>query len=301
MVKLTTVASALGSVKDLTRVRAEFDSADHKLSAEQSFPPDDIRPTGSNATTVLVHITAEVGAAPAESDILALLHVPAQADFAALLVLNPNAAIEAGHTLADLSADGGLPVTVAIVEDRLGVRVDDIIELPATAIAAIIDEIGPLPVSSGIEFDAAGTSITTGTNTVDGASAIAFASTNPVDDAGQTRTRNQRSLLRALLAALRQGKVVRDPGLATAVLGHLSAEAHTSESLSSSALVSLAKKLRPLGADDLVTVVVPATSTRSDDGSVSVEFDAEALTGLQDGLAGGDLAGLVRHFVSLGY
>lgn len=45
MVKLKTVASALGSLGDVNRARAAFDDSSRKLADEQAFPPADVRPS----------------------------------------------------------------------------------------------------------------------------------------------------------------------------------------------------------------------------------------------------------------
>lgn len=101
MVRLKTVASALGSLGDINKARAAFDDSSRKLADEQAFPPADIRPTASDARTIALRVTTPTvpgeaagsvpGTAPAEpaaaadssvNDLFALVHVPATGDTA---------------------------------------------------------------------------------------------------------------------------------------------------------------------------------------------------------------------------
>ncbi|MBE4695228.1 transcriptional regulator [Brevibacterium casei] len=320
MVKLKTVASALGSLGDINKARAAFDDSSRKLADEQAFPPADIRPSASDARTIALRVsTPDVpgsaagyvpGSAPAEpvaaansslNDLFALVHVPATGDTAGFLVLNPSVEIESGRSLASLVDEGGWPVFVAIAEEVLGVRVDHVVELSAEALGNVIDVIGPVAVYGRTPFEAEGTSFVEGTNSLDGASAVTFASAAAVDDAGQTRTRNQRALLRALVQALRQGGLAKDPAKLTAVLGAVSAGVRTDRGLTTIELGKFANVIRQIPQDDVVAVTVPATSERLEDGTVRVSFDAEALPALRQALGGHDLKEFLRYVASLGY
>lgn len=67
--------------------------------------------------------------ATSQGDTFAVIHVPAAHDFAAVMVLNPSTQIESGQTFATIADGVGWPVIVAMVEDVLGVRVDDVADL----------------------------------------------------------------------------------------------------------------------------------------------------------------------------
>lgn len=313
MVKLKTVASALGSLGDVNRARAAFDDSSRKLADEQAFPPADIRPSPSDARTLALRVTTPTvpgeptgpvpGAAADSSvnDLFALVHVPATGDTAGFLVLNPSVEIESGRSLASLVDEGGWPVFVAIAEEVFGVRVDHVVELSAEALGNVIDVIGPVAVYGRTPFEAEGRSFVEGTNSLDGAAAVTFASAAAVDDAGQTRTRNQRALLRALVQALRQGGLAKDPAKLTAVLSAVSAGVRTDRGLTTIELGKLANVIRQIPQDDVVAVTVPATSERLEDGTVRVSFDAEALPALRQALGGHDLKEFLRYVASLGY
>ena len=305
MVRLKTVASALGSLGDINNARAEFDDSSRKLADEQAFPPADIRPTASDARTIALRVTTPTvpGAAADSSvnDLFALVHVPATGDTAGFLVLNPSVEIESGRSLASLVDEGGWPVFVAIAEEVFGVRVDHVVELSAEALGNVIDVIGPVAVYGRTPFEAGGTSFVEGTNSLNGASAVTFASAAAVDDAGQTRTRNQRALLRALVQALRQGGLTKDPAKLTAVLSAVSSGVRTDRGLTTIELGKFANVIRQIPQDDVVAVTVPATSERLEDGTVRVSFDAEALPALRQALGGHDLKEFLRYVASLGY
>src|SRR5699024_11578935 len=81
-----------------------------------------------------------------------------------------------------------------MVEEFLGIRIDHIAQLESDALGRVIDELGGLQVYSRAAFSAGGTDFVEGTNNLDGATSSIFTAADPVDDAGQTRTRNQRAV-----------------------------------------------------------------------------------------------------------
>lgn len=140
-----------------------------------------------------------------------------------------------------------------------------------------------------------------GTNTLTGATSAIFASADPIDDAGQTRTRNQRALLRALIQGLKTGGLAKDPNKGAAVLGDFALGIRHDAKLTTIELGKIANSLRQLQTDDLAVVTVPTNSRREADGTVLVDFDPEALPALKNALAGNDLPDFFRYLASLGY
>lgn len=309
MAKLTKMVSAIGSLKDLNSARSEFDDASKTIPAEAAFPPADIRPAAGDARTVFLRVKNpgnSTEAAPqsrtnAQGDTFAVVHVPTSVYCAAVLVFNPSTQIESGQTFASIADDGGWPVVVAMAEEFLGVRIDHVAELDSGAVGRVVDELGGLQVYSRAAFRAGGTNFVEGTNTLDGATYAIFTAADPVDDAGQTRTRNQRAVLRALIQSLRSGGLVQDPNKGASVLGHFAAGVHHDAELTTVELGKIANRLRPFHADDIAVVTVPTNSRRDDDGGVKVDFDPEAMPALKNALVGNETPGFFRYLVSLGY
>ncbi|UZD62686.1 LCP family protein [Brevibacterium sp. JSBI002] len=307
MAKLTKMVSAIGSLKDLNSARAEFDDTSKTIPAEAAFPPADIRPTADESRTLMLRVTNPGNLAEADpktssqGDTFAVIHVPASGDFAAGLVLNPSTQIEAGQTFATIADEGGWPVVVAMVEEFLGIRIDHIAQLESDALGRVIGELGGLQVYSRAAFNAGGTDFVEGTNNLDGATSSIFTAADPVDDAGQTRTRNQRAVVRALVQGLKSGGLVKDPNKGAAVLAHFASGIQHNAELTTSELVKIANGLRTLQADDVAVVTVPTNSRREDDGTVIIDFDPEAVPALKNALAGNELADFFRYLVSLGY
>ena len=307
MAKLTKMVSAIGSLKDLNAARAEFDDASKTIPAEAAFPPEDIRPSADDSRTLMLRITnpgnlAEAAPqSPSQGDTFAVIHVPAAGDFAAVLVFNPSTQVESGQTFGTIADEGGWPVVVAMAEEFLGVRIDHIAQLESDALGQVIDELGGLQVYSRTAFSAGGTDFAEGTNNLDGATSTIFTAADPVDDAGQTRTRNQRAVVRALVQGLKSGGLVKDPNKGAAVLGHFASGIQHNAELTTSELVKVANGLRTLQTDDIAVVTVPTKSRREDDGTVIIDFDPEAVPALRNALAGNDLVDFFRYLVSLGY
>lgn len=303
MAKLKKMASALGSLKDLNSARAEFDDSSRTLPDEEVFPPEEIRPQKTDARTLLMRITSptEQQTPSSQGDAFTVIHVPATNDFATVLTLNPSTQIESGQTFATLADEGGWPVVVAIAEDFLGIRVDHVAELEVSALGKVIDELDSLPVYSRTAFTAGEIEFVEGTNNLDSTTAAIFTSADPVDDAGQTRTRNQRAVLRALIHALKSGGLAKDPNKAATVLGHFASGTQHDAALTTLELGKLATGFRQLQADDIAVVTVPTNSRRTDDETVLVGFDPEAMPALKDALVGNDLPDFFRYLVSLGY
>ena len=307
MAKLTKMVSAIGSLKDLNSARTEFDDESRTIPAEAAFPPADIRPNADDSRTLMLRVTNPgnlAEAAPQSSsqgDTFAVIHVPAVGDFAAALVLNPSTQIEAGQTFATIADEGGWPVVVAMVEEFLGLRIDHIAQLESNALGRVIDELGGLQVYSRAAFSASSTDFVEGTNNLDGATSSIFTAADPVDDAGQTRTRNQRAVVRALVQALKSGGLVKDPNKGAAVLGHFASGIQHNAELTTGELVKIANGLRTPQNEDIAVVTVPTNSRREDDGTVIIDFDPEAVPALKNALASNDLADFFRYLVSLGY
>ncbi|SDT18459.1 Anionic cell wall polymer biosynthesis enzyme, LytR-Cps2A-Psr (LCP) family [Brevibacterium siliguriense] len=307
MAKLTKMVSAIGSLKDLNSARAEFDDTSKTIPAETAFPPADIRPDADDSRTLMLRVTNPANLAeaapqsPSQGDTFAVIHVPAAVEFAAVLVFNPSTQVESGQTFGTIADDGGWPVVVAMAEEFLGIRIDHIAQLESEALDRVIDELGGLQVYSRAAFNAGGTGFVEGTNNLDGATSSIFTAVDPVDDAGQTRTRNQRAVMRALVQGLKSGGLVKDPNKGAAVLGHFASGIQHNAELSTGELVKIANGLRTLQTDDIAVVTVPTNSRREDDGTVIIDFDPEAVRALKNALTSNDLADFFRYLVSLGY
>ena len=307
MAKLTKMVSAIGSLKDLNSARAEFDDASKTIPAEAAFPPADIRPAADGSHTLMLRVTNPENLAEAapqsssQGDTFAVIHVPAAGDYAAGLVLNPSTQIEAGQTFGTIADEGGWPVVIAMAEEFLGIRIDHIAQLESDALGRVIDELGGLQVYSRAAFSAGSTDFVEGTNNLDGEKSSIFTAADPVDDAGQTRTRNQRAVVRALVQGLKSGGLVKDPNKGAAVLGHFASGIQHNAELTTSELVKIANSLRTLQTDDIAVVTVPTNSLREDDGTVIINFDPEAVPALKNALTSNDLADFFRYLVSLGY
>ncbi|WP_309131759.1 LCP family protein [Brevibacterium sp.] len=300
------VFASLSSLKAATRARAQFDDPDRKFDAESVFPPASTRPEPADAINLLLRVLTDAeGTADSErtadGDIFALVHLPADGSGLFILVFNPSTEVESGVSLGTLVDESGWPVYVAVVEEFLGQRVDHVMELDFDALAAIIDRLGPLAVYSSTAFTSGTAEFVSGTNHLTGETARPFATTSAVDDAGQTRTRNQRALLRAVVGALNFGWLAKNPQELVAIFGEVAAGSRTDAGVTTKELAGLSGRLRQVAQTDIITVTVPTTSRREESGAVRVGFDEEAVPALRDALGAGEGAEFVRGIASLGY
>lgn len=298
MAKIRTAFSMLGSVKDAKKFGAQFDDPSRNMPAESLFPPDEVRPELTDARTLLLRVT---NTPDGHCDIFTVVHAPAARNSISVLVFNPNIIIEANATLRELVDDAGYPVAVAIVEEFLGARIDHVIELTGHALSGIIDAVGPLATYSRAAFSADGFDFVEGTNRLDGGAARAFTAADPVDDAGQTRTRNQRAVLRALLNTLDVRKLAKDNSQLVQVLEHAVEGSQKDPGLTSGVLTQLANDLRDITRKDIVAVTVPAASERQEDGSVRITFEADVLTALRESLTSDGPGEFVAKLAEMGY
>src|SRR5699024_6085772 len=129
-------------------------------------------------------------------------------------------------------------------EEFLGVRIDHVAELGSEALGAVIDELGGLPVYSRAAFSAGSTEFVEGTNRLDAQTSSIFTAADPVADAGQTRTRNQRAVLRALIEGMKSAGLAKDPETGAAVLGQFASGGRHEVGLTTVALGKIANTLR---------------------------------------------------------
>ena len=298
MAKIRTALSLLGSAKDAKKFAKRFDDPSKNLQPEGLFPPEDVRPAATEARTLLLRVT---NAGDSNGDIFTVLHAPASRDGIAMFVFNPNIVVEAEATLRELVDDAGYPVAVAIVEAFLGARIDHVAELKMDALARVVDAEGPLATYSRTAFTSHGVEFSEGTNHLDGAATGVFAAVDPVDDAGQTRTRNQRAIIRALVNTLDLRKLAKDSTRFVQVLAPLVDGTQKDPGLTSNALAQLASDLRGIARADIVTVTVPAASERQHDGTVRITFEADVVNALRDSLTAGQSGEFAAKLAEMGY
>ncbi|MGO1921275.1 MAG: LCP family protein [Microbacterium sp.] len=298
MAKIRTAFSMFSSAKDAKKLGTRFDDPSRNMPAESLFPPDNIRPEVTKARSLLLRVT---NPPDGEGDIFTVVHTPAGRTSISIMVFNPNIVVETNATLRELVDDSGYPVAVAIVEEFLGTRIDHIVELTGEALAGIIDALGPIATYSRAAFSAGSADFVEGTNRLDGASARAFMTANPVDDAGQTRTRNQRSVIRALLNTLDVRKLAKDNAQLVQVLESAVIGTRKNPALTSRTLTELATDLRTLTRKDVIAVTVPAASERQEDGSVRITFEADVLDALRESMTSESPGAFVAKLAEMGY
>ena len=304
MAKLKKMVSAVGSIKDLNSARAEFDNASRVLPDAEIYPPEEIRPQTTDARTLLLRITNPAGqqTRASQGDIFVVIHIPASSDFAAVLTINPSTQIESGQ-----GRSPPFPM-------RAGGRSSSPSPRSSSAFASIMWSSSRFQRSarSSMSWEcfrstAAPSSLPTRliSSKAPITSTARQSTSSPLPNRSTTPARPGPAISEPFCVRSSMPSSQLDwrriPSKGATVLSHFASGIHHDAALTILELGKIATSLRQLQADDIAVVTVPTTSRRDDEGTVIIDFDAEAMPALKGAMAGTDLPDFFRYLVSLGY
>lgn len=117
---------------------------------------------------------------------------------------------------------GGIEYQVLVVEQLLGLEIDNFALIDFAGMAGIIDSIGGVTVSTDHELTYEGVTVPAGTSTVNGEQALVFARFRNDAEGDFGRQRRQQELMQALLQQVNAADAVRAvPSVLTDLEGHL--------------------------------------------------------------------------------
>jgi LCP family protein required for cell wall assembly len=193
-------------------------------------------------------------------------------------------------------AFGGASLMVDTIQSSLGIPVNHYVEVDFVGFIALVDELGGIELtfdyqardrSSGLDVDA-------GTQTVDGAQALAYARSRKyqeyqkgswvsVDANDIGRTGRQQEVLKAIMSELKSPSTVAEAGsIAAAVSKHMTVDA----SLASASVAGLAWNFRGILTAGISGVTLPVRGAVINGASVVVADEPDARTAIDEFLAG---------------
>ncbi|WP_448073290.1 LCP family protein [Georgenia yuyongxinii] len=176
---------------------------------------------------------------------------------------------------------GGPSLMIQTVESLTGIRVDHFAIADFDSFSALTDELGGVEISMPNGMDSAGVVLPSGTYTLDGEEALAYARQRygvPGGDFG--RVQRQQNWIRSILQAAYREDVLTDPVGLAGLLETVARTVAVDEGFTIGKMRDLALSMRKIRPDDLVFMTAPHTGTgRSPDGAQSIVVLDEARLG----------------------
>src|SRR4051794_14986604 len=154
---------------------------------------------------------------------------------------------------------GGVPLAVQTVEGLLQHRIDHVAVLPLTALAALTDAVGGVPVDNGRAFLSDGIEFPPGRQHLDGRAVVAFV--RRTGSSAVDRIEAEHAYLRGLTHRLLGHGARLERGAVRAISATVIPRLATDAGLDAAAVVRLALPLRALAGEDLHVLRLPTEET----------------------------------------
>ncbi|MDN5908732.1 MAG: LCP family protein [Brevibacterium sp.] len=248
----------------------------------------DILLIGTNATVSASGSAASTGF---PADMIMVVHVPADRSGLQLVSIPKDTSVRVpahGHdTIESAVSDGGLSMAVRAVSELLTVDVDHVAVIDLAALSDLTDLVGGVEVISSTAFESGGHDFNVGSNTLDGAAALAFVQEHTAFPGGELqRIRNQQELIRAVGSKMVSEDYAFNPLKMSELVRVLSPFVTVDSELNASTLVTLWSQLEGLSEDDLDFITAPtANPVVSDNDGARLHADRGGLEKLQQAIA----------------
>ncbi|NIJ13142.1 LCP family protein required for cell wall assembly [Saccharomonospora amisosensis] len=235
------------------------------------------------------------------SDVVMLAQVSADGSHAGVVSLPRDSWVDVpGHGTTKLNAAyslGGPGLLVHTVESLTKIRVDHFAVIDFSGFRALTDAVGGINVNVASPATTEGFRFHAGPNHLDGPAALAYVRQRKNLPGGDlTRVQRQQSALRALLESAVSGGMLSDPLRTYRFLDTLTHWVSVDDTLTNSALRSLALDLRSLRPGNITFLTAPVSGLGQEDGQSVVYLDSRRAPRLWRALAAGNLEHYVRQF-----
>lgn len=259
--------------RSLTRQDLLPDQAPTALGTPQPQSPARSPQAGDALNMLFVGTDERPGESRGRSDVMVVVHVDRNRSRVTLVHLPRDMQVAIpGHGEDKINAGyayGGAPLLVRTVQDMLGMRIDNVVQIGFEGFRAMTDAVG------GVEVDVAEGSpaFPAGRRQLDGAAALDFVReryTLPEGDI--SRGRRQQAFLKGILLKALSAQTLADPRRLTAFVEAAASNATVDSSMTTETVRSLALELRSLRGGDIrfITAPISGFATRADGASIDV-------------------------------
>lgn len=240
----------------------------------------DILFLGTNATDSATGLTASTGF---PTDMIMIVHIPADRSGVQLVSIPNDTWVRVpGHgqgTVESSAEVGGLPLAVQTVSEFLAIDIDHVAVIDLAGLGDLTDLVGGVEVESATAFESGGHDFRVGSNTLDGAAALAFVCERTAfPNGGLQRIRNQQEFIRAVGIQVLSAEYEFSPLKMSELVRVLSPFLTVDSGLDASTLAKLGSQLKGISEDDFDFVTAPTEV------SVVPEDDGARLTADHGGL-----------------
>lgn len=237
---------------------------------------------------------AEGRDASGRSDTLMWVHVPGdRSEVQVMSIMRDMWVPIPGHGDDKVNAAyqfGGIPLTVATVENMFQARVDHVVAVDLAGFKGLVDALGGVTVDNPAAFTSTGgVDFAAGPVQMDGDKALAYARERynlPRSDFD--RVENQQRLVKAIVAKFLSMDTLSDPGRVQDSVARFAPYLTLDDDLGSGALAGLAWSLRDARDAPIITSTVPSAGVGSTDTGADVVWpDWEAIARLGEGIRTG--------------
>lgn len=234
-------------------------------------------------TTAPESALVPTGSIESPTDMIMVVHIPADRSGVQLVSIPNDTWMRVpGHGQGTVESSvevGGLPLAVQTVSEFLAIDIDHVAVIDLAGLSDLADLIGGVEVVSSTAFSSGGRDFRVGSNTLDGADALAFFCERTAFPNGDLqRIRNQQEFIRAVSIQVVSADYEFNPLKMSELVRALSPFLTVDSGLNASTLVKLGAQLKGISEDDFDFVTAPTQAP------VVPEDDGARLTADRSGL-----------------
>ncbi len=266
------------------------DTFDSQTTVVEAFPEESTRPqkASDGVETILLlgsDTRAEIdpddinAAQDARSDTIMVVRIPEDRETIFTMSIMRDAWVDIpGYGEAKINAAmayGGVPLTVEVVEDLIGPRIDRVAMIDFQGFQGLTDALGGVTLTNPTAFTSGEYDFEAGNIHLNGAEALQFVRTRKAFAEGDyRRVQNQQAYIKAVVSTLLSRGTLTDPGRIKAAVEEISPYLTVDEGLTSAYLLGLLPSLRNVRAGDIVFFTAPTEGTgTSEDGQSIILLD----------------------------
>lgn len=273
MALLVAGAVSMAAVVGWLVTRVSFSYERNREVLVDVFPDDRPEERSDNAQTILLlgsDKRGEIdkdsldGPQDSRSDSMMLVHLPADRDALYFVSIMRDSWVDipdfGDAKINAAMAYGGIPLTVQVVEDLIGSRIDEVAVIDFEGFKDLTNALGGVTVTNKVAFEAQGFNFPAGAITLDGDEALAFVRTRKAfADGDYQRVRNQQAYMKGAMRRLISTDTLTNPPRIIATVDAISPYIATSEGMTTDYIVRTAASLRNVRPPDMCFTSVPTT------------------------------------------